>query len=142
VLALLSDPVAMATALKFLRLSISSSNIVGDGQLQKEHPWSLHVPAIQLSNHPKAAMLCKGSDPVHRVRYRHSLLEGQGRPSGRGECLHRKAQYHLRTVGNRWLGDGFVSYRASSASHTEKVYGDRSHAGDVISVLLDCETCP
>ncbi|KAL7566238.1 hypothetical protein ACA910_011302 [Epithemia clementina (nom. ined.)] len=40
---------------------------------------------------------------------------------------------------NRWLGWGFVNFRATYTSGSEKVYGVHAHSGDTIGVLLDCD---
>ena len=40
---------------------------------------------------------------------------------------------------NRWLGWGFVNFRATYSSGSEKVYGVHAHAGDTVGVLLDCD---
>ena len=40
---------------------------------------------------------------------------------------------------NRWLGCGFVNFRATYSAGSERVYGAHCHAGDVIGVLLDCD---
>jgi hypothetical protein len=40
---------------------------------------------------------------------------------------------------NRWLGIGFVNFRATFASGAERVYGAHCHSGDTIGVLLDCD---
>ncbi len=40
---------------------------------------------------------------------------------------------------NRWLGWGFVNFRATYASGAERVYGAHCHSGDTVGVLLDCD---
>ena len=40
---------------------------------------------------------------------------------------------------NRWLGWGFVNFRATYTSGAERVYGAHCHAGDTVGVLLDCD---
>jgi len=40
---------------------------------------------------------------------------------------------------NRWLGWGFVNFRATYSGGSERVYGVHAHTGDVIGVLLDCD---
>ena len=40
---------------------------------------------------------------------------------------------------NRWHGWGFVNFRASYTSGSERVYGVHAHSGDHIGVLLDCD---
>ena len=40
---------------------------------------------------------------------------------------------------NRWLGWGFVNFRATYSSGIERVYGAHCHAGDTVGVLLDCD---
>ena len=40
---------------------------------------------------------------------------------------------------NRWLGWGFVNFRATYTAGAERVYGAHCHAGDTIGVLLDCD---
>lgn len=40
---------------------------------------------------------------------------------------------------NRWLGCGFVNFRATYSAGSERVYGAHCHAGDTIGVLLDCD---
>jgi hypothetical protein len=40
---------------------------------------------------------------------------------------------------NRWLGWGFVNFRATYSAGAERVYGAHCHAGDTIGVLLDCD---
>ncbi len=40
---------------------------------------------------------------------------------------------------NRWLGWGFVNFRATYSAGSERVYGAHCHAGDTIGVLLDCD---
>ena len=40
---------------------------------------------------------------------------------------------------NRWLGWGFVNFRATYAAGSERVYGAHCLAGDIIGILLDCD---
>eukprot|EP00985_Skeletonema_marinoi_P004924 scaffold2134_cov178-Skeletonema_marinoi.AAC.2 len=40
---------------------------------------------------------------------------------------------------NRWLGWGFVNFRATYSAGVERVYGAHCHAGDTVGVLLDCD---
>jgi HECT-domain (ubiquitin-transferase)/SPRY domain len=40
---------------------------------------------------------------------------------------------------NRWLGWGFVNFRATYASGAERVYGAHCHNDDTVGVLLDCD---
>lgn len=40
---------------------------------------------------------------------------------------------------NRWLGWGFVNFRATYTSGAERVYGAHCHSGDTVGVLLDCD---
>lgn len=40
---------------------------------------------------------------------------------------------------NRWLGWGFVNFRATYSAGAERVYGAHCHAGDTVGVLLDCD---
>ena len=40
---------------------------------------------------------------------------------------------------NRWLGWGFVNFRATYTSGSEKVYGVHANAGDTVGVVLDCD---
>ena len=40
---------------------------------------------------------------------------------------------------NRWLGWGFVNFRATYSAGAERVYGAHCHASDTIGVLLDCD---
>lgn len=40
---------------------------------------------------------------------------------------------------NRWVGWGFVNFRATYSAGAERVYGAHCHAGDTIGVLLDCD---
>jgi len=40
----------------------------------------------------------------------------------------------------RWLGMGFVNFRATYTAGAERVYGAHCHKGDVVGVLLDCDT--
>ena len=40
---------------------------------------------------------------------------------------------------NRWLGWGFVNFRATYSAGSERVYGAHFHSGDTIGVLLDCD---
>jgi len=40
---------------------------------------------------------------------------------------------------NRWLGWGFVNFRATYTAGAERVYGAHCHAGDTVGVLLDCD---
>jgi len=40
---------------------------------------------------------------------------------------------------NRWLGRGFVNFRATYNDGSERVYGSHCHAGDTVGVLLDCD---
>ena len=40
---------------------------------------------------------------------------------------------------NRWLGWGFVNFRATYSGGSERVYGVHAHAGDIIGVLLECD---
>ncbi len=40
---------------------------------------------------------------------------------------------------NRWLGWGFVNFRATYNEGSERVYGSHCHAGDTVGVLLDCD---
>jgi hypothetical protein len=41
---------------------------------------------------------------------------------------------------NRWLGWGFVNFRATYNEGSERVYGSHCHAGDTIGILLDCDS--
>lgn len=41
---------------------------------------------------------------------------------------------------NRWHGWGFVNFRATYNEGTERVYGSHCHAGDIVGVLLDCDS--
>ena len=58
-------------------------------------------------------------------------------PSGssQGSSLGFAGQPRL----NRWLGYGFVNFRATYASGAERVYGAHCHNGDTVGVLLDCD---
>lgn len=47
--------------------------------------------------------------------------------------------YDSRPRLNRWLGWGFVNFRATYNEGSERVYGSHCHAGDTIGVLLDCD---
>ena len=40
---------------------------------------------------------------------------------------------------HRWLGFGFVNFRASLHAGTEKIYGCHVMSGDTVGVLLDCD---
>jgi HECT-domain (ubiquitin-transferase)/SPRY domain len=40
---------------------------------------------------------------------------------------------------NRWLGWGFVNFRATYAAGAERVYGAHCHNEDTVGVLLDCD---
>ena len=40
---------------------------------------------------------------------------------------------------NRWLGWGFVNFRATYSSGAERVFGAHCHSGDTVGVLLDCD---
>lgn len=40
---------------------------------------------------------------------------------------------------NRWLGWGFVNFRATYTTGAERVYGAHIHNGDTVGVLLDCD---
>ena len=40
---------------------------------------------------------------------------------------------------NRWLGWGFVNFRATYTSGAERVYGAHCHNDDTVGVLLDCD---
>ena len=40
---------------------------------------------------------------------------------------------------NRWLGWGFVNFRATYTSGAERVYGAHCHSDDTVGVLLDCD---
>ncbi len=40
---------------------------------------------------------------------------------------------------HRWLGHGFVNFRATYNAGAERVYGAHAHAGDIVGVLLDCD---
>jgi len=40
---------------------------------------------------------------------------------------------------NRWLGWGFVNFRATYTAGAERVYGAHCHSGDTVGVLLDCD---
>jgi len=40
---------------------------------------------------------------------------------------------------HRWMGHGFVNFRATYNSGAERVYGAHAHAGDIVGVLLDCD---
>jgi hypothetical protein len=41
---------------------------------------------------------------------------------------------------NRWHGWGFVNFRATYNEGTERVYGSHCHSGDIVGVLLDCDS--
>ncbi len=41
---------------------------------------------------------------------------------------------------NRWLGWGFVNFRATYTTGAERVYGAHCHGGDTVGVLLDCDS--
>jgi len=41
---------------------------------------------------------------------------------------------------DRWHGWGFVNFRATYNEGSERVYGSHCHAGDVVGVLLDCDS--
>lgn len=40
----------------------------------------------------------------------------------------------------RWLGMGFVNFRATYTAGAERVYGAHCHKGDIVGVLLDCDS--
>ena len=40
---------------------------------------------------------------------------------------------------SRWMGWGFVNFRATYTSGIERVYGSHTNNGDIIGVLLDCD---
>jgi HECT-domain (ubiquitin-transferase)/SPRY domain len=40
---------------------------------------------------------------------------------------------------NRWLGWGFVNFRATYTSGAERIFGSHCHSGDTVGVLLDCD---
>jgi hypothetical protein len=118
--------------------------------LQKEHLSQAHAPAIQLSNDLKAASAVKGDRSFEfgnigftaGIHYSEVKVERADVGSAYIGASNKEGTvpfgYGRLQKLNRWLGYGFVNYRASSASHTEKVYGDHFHAGDVVGVLLDC----
>ncbi|VEU40597.1 unnamed protein product [Pseudo-nitzschia multistriata] len=41
---------------------------------------------------------------------------------------------------NKWHGWGFVNFRATYTAGSERIYGAHCHSGDVIGVLLDCDS--
>ena len=41
---------------------------------------------------------------------------------------------------NRWLGWGFVNFRATYSAGAERVFGSHCHAGDTVGVMLDCDS--
>jgi hypothetical protein len=52
-------------------------------------------------------------------------------------CAEKPTEIPTRL--NRWLGWGFVNFRATYAGGSERVYGVHAHAGDVIGVMMDCD---
>ena len=65
------------------------------------------------------------------------VAEKPGGPSGssQGSSYGLEGQPRL----NRWLGWGFVNFRATYTAGAERVYGAHCHAGDTVGVLLDCD---
>jgi len=65
------------------------------------------------------------------------VAEKPGGPSGssQGSSYGFESQPRL----NRWLGWGFVNFRATYTAGAERVYGAHCHAGDTVGVLLDCD---
>jgi len=66
------------------------------------------------------------------------VAEKPGSPSGssQGSSYGFESQPRL----NRWLGWGFVNFRATYTAGAERVYGAHCHAGDTVGVLLDCDS--
>jgi len=60
---------------------------------------------------------------------------GSGGGATQGSSLGFDGQPRL----NRWLGWGFVNFRATYSTGAERVYGAHCHNGDTVGVLLDCD---
>eukprot|EP00804_Cyclotella_cryptica_P018743 CCRYP_007226-RB/>CCRYP_007226-RB protein AED:0.02 eAED:0.02 QI:214/0.83/0.84/1/1/1/13/1126/5186 len=66
------------------------------------------------------------------------VAEKPGSPSGssQGSSFGFESKPRL----NRWLGWGFVNFRATYTAGAERVYGSHCHSGDTVGVLLDCDS--
>lgn len=116
-----------------------------------------HAPSISISQNGRMAT-CEASEGrctafgsigftkgVHywEVKLEHaeigSVFIGVAeKPSG-GSGTPSSATTELPRL-SRWLGWGFVNFRATYSAGIERVYGSHSHNGDIIGVLLDCDT--
>lgn len=65
------------------------------------------------------------------------VAEKPSSPSGssQGTSFGFESQASL----NRWLGWGFVNFRATYTVGAERVFGAHCHAGDTVGVMLDCD---
>ena len=61
------------------------------------------------------------------------------KPSLNSSSNRNSSGSDLQSRLEKWLGWGFVNFRATYSAGTERVYGAHYHAGDVIGVLLDCD---
>lgn len=66
------------------------------------------------------------------------VAEKPGVPSGssQGSSFGFESKPRL----NRWLGWGFVNFRATYSAGAERVYGSHCHSGDTVGVMLDCDS--
>ncbi|KAL7489479.1 hypothetical protein ACHAW6_015106 [Cyclotella cf. meneghiniana] len=66
------------------------------------------------------------------------VAEKPGSPSGssHGSSFGFESKPRL----NRWLGWGFVNFRATYTAGAERVYGSHCHSGDTVGVMLDCDS--
>jgi len=61
------------------------------------------------------------------------------KPSGAGSGGGGSFSHDGHPRLNRWLGWGFVNFRATYTSGAERVYGAHCHNEDTVGVLLDCD---
>lgn len=66
------------------------------------------------------------------------VAEKPGCPSGSSSQANAYG-FESQVKLNRWLGWGFVNFRATYTAGTERVYGAHCHAGDTVGVQLDCD---
>jgi len=62
------------------------------------------------------------------------------KPSGSGSSSGGSFSHDSHPRLNRWLGWGFVNFRATYTSGAERVYGAHCHNEDTVGVLLDCDS--
>lgn len=62
------------------------------------------------------------------------------KPSGSGASSGGSFSQDSHPRLNRWLGWGFVNFRATYTSGAERVYGAHCHNEDTVGVLLDCDS--